>query len=279
MLGPTKGFALAAPNNDARALHEVLERLKHSQPRPSAAWPAVLGAEWETLEFTRRHAEVMGLYSGTLRQIASLDDKTRDMVERYATAWWNAIVVRDHGWGANVETHTTVDNWALDQLAMVANLVEANMRGSLAVAAGTDLAELRAACQEWVDALVTEPDIADSLRMNLLQDLRHIIWLIENADIFGVARVTAAGETVVGNITVAGETVSEPRRGEWLARGKKLVRALVLIGGLSQGVDTTFTLTEGATTFMGELAAGPSADLPTAPDSLESTNQEPPHSA
>lgn len=256
---------MTVPTNDARALHEVLERLRHSATRPSDAWPAVLGAEWDTLEFTRRHAEVMGLYAGTLRQVASLEDKTRAIVERYAPAWWTAVVVRDHGWGAGIETHATVDKGALDQLALLASVVEANMRGTLAVAANPDLDDLRAACQEWVDAMLIEPDISEPLRMNLLQDLRHILWLIDNADIFGVARVTAAAEVVVGNIAVAGETVSEPKRGEWLARGKKLIAALVLIGGLHQGVDTSMMLAQGATTFIGELTAGSSVSAPAAP--------------
>lgn len=262
---------MSVPTNDARALHDLLERLHQSAPRPSAAWPEILGADWETLEFTRRHSEVVALYNGTLRQVASLPDKTRARAERYAWAWWIAVIAPNHTWGGNMQSSAVVDDWALDHLGTVADLIEARMSGSLVAPNKTDLGDLRDVCQEWVDAVLEEAGLADALKMNLLQDLRHIMWLIDNADIFGVARVAATAETVVGNVIVTGQALPEAQRGVWIARGKKLLAAIVYLGALYQGFDVSWAIASDAGNFIGELTAGSSASVPVAPGPTDQT--------
>lgn len=111
--------------------------------------------------------------------------------------------------------------------------------------------------------------------MNLLQDLRHIIWLIENANIFGVARVAAAGQGIVGSIAMAGEVVPPANRGAWLERGKKLLGAIVYLGALYQGFDVGLALTEGTGQFLGELTTGPPDGVPAAPGPLGAVDDLP----
>ena len=62
-----------ASNNDARALHDLLEIVGRAEQRPPRqAWEVTLDADWGSIEFTRRYAEVLHLYTGAMNQVASL---------------------------------------------------------------------------------------------------------------------------------------------------------------------------------------------------------------
>lgn len=247
---------LSPSSNDARALHELLVQIGTGATSPTTAWSTVLEADYQSLEFTRRHAEVCALYLGTLEQLDQLPERSRQRFQRYATHWWYSIVAPQHAWSTNVQMDSVVETNALDQLGSAADLIEARMEGSLAVAASLDLEGLRSVCEEWLQAISDDDDLSRALKDNLLQDLHHIVWLIEQEHLFGTARVTAATSQALGSLTVAGETLPAPKRGEWLARVKKLTAALVLLGGLHAGVDTSVMLVEGAAHAVAELAPG-----------------------
>ena len=119
----------------------------------------------------------------------------------------------------------------------------------------TTLEDLRGVCEEWVEAIQGDSEIPTALRSQLIQDLRHVTWLIDHAELFGAGRVAAAAARVVGGLAVAGQTVSATRRDEWVARAKKLVAALVLLGGVAQGVDVAWSLAEGTTEVISEIAS------------------------
>lgn len=256
---------MAIPTNDARALHNVLEAVGIGEAAIQNRWVEVLDAQWGTVEFAQRHGEVAVLFNGALTQISSLPDTSRQRFERYAWNWWLALVAPPFPWQANTAMNSVVDPASLDQLGSAADVIEARMHGSLAAPNETNLDDLRGSCQEWIDALVADDELPQALRMNLLQDLRHVTWLIENAKLFGAARVAAAGQAAIGNIVAASDVVSGPKRGEWVARGKKTVNALIMIGALYQGVNVTLSLGEGAAQFLGELTAGSSDSAPLAP--------------
>lgn len=226
---------------------------------PQQAWAKVLDAEFESIEFARRHAAVVGLYGGTLQQVMSLPERSRERLERYAWSWWVAVMAPQHPWSRPVTMSSTVDPGALDQLGSAADLIEARMKGSLAVPAKTNLDDLRAVCQEWIDTVKDETDLAESLRVNLMQDLHHIMWLIEHADLFGVARVAVAGQKIIGNVITVGSTLPPAKHGPWAASVKKLVAAVVMLGALHAGVDAGLALAEGATGLVAELTSGPDA--------------------
>jgi len=262
---------LATPTNDARALHELLEVVGSGDNSPTEAWAAVLDAPYGSLEYARRHAEAVALYSGTLAHLASLPDRSRERFEKYAWSWWMGITAPMHAWGTRVDMKGVVDPAALDQLGSVADLIESRLAGSLAVTTpDADLRDLRSVSQEWIDTLLKDSDLAQPLRLHLLQDLHHIMWLIDHVELFGVARVAAVGQQVVGNLAVAGDTIPDANRGEWLARGKKLVAAIVLLGGIQSGVHSTMMLTHEAGHFIAELTSGSSTGAPTAPGPVDS---------
>ena len=158
---------------------------------------------------------------------------------------------------------TAVEPNALDQLGSLADLVEARTARPSS-SASFDLTELRDVCQEWIEAVLSETELPEPLRLNLLQDLHHILWLIENERLFGVERVTAAGAQVIGKVVTVGEALPPAKHGAWIARGKKLVAAVAMVGALHQGIDTSMSLAEGASSFVAELTAG-SSNTPTAP--------------
>ncbi len=73
---------MTTPTNDARALYDLLEVVGAGTNTPQGAWGGVLGADYGTLEFSRRHADVVGLYTGTLAQVAALPDRSRERFQR-----------------------------------------------------------------------------------------------------------------------------------------------------------------------------------------------------
>ncbi|GAA0985541.1 hypothetical protein ENKNEFLB_01405 [Nocardioides aquaticus] len=246
--------------NDARALHDLLSRAIEMSDTVENSWGAMLAVEATSREFTRRHAEVVGLYTGTLALIESLPEAARERAARYDRKWWTAIVAPRVTWHQNTAMVSVVDRPALDQLASFADLVEARLENSLAVPGSTDLTELRAVVDEWLVALAEEKDLPAELRSGLIRTLTHVVWLIDNVDLFGVGRVAAAATEVVGEVAVVGQRLPPATRGEWVERGKKLIRVLVLLGGIASGVDVSLALTAGAVGVAGELLGGLAAD-------------------
>lgn len=252
---------MTVPSNHARALEYVLQALSaQGTAQPTAAWAKVLGAEYESVEFARRHAEVCALYHGTLQLVASLPPRSRERYESYAWSWWRAIIVPVNGWAARVDLRELAAGAAHDQLAGAADLIESRLTPTPAVASDTNLDGLRSVVQEWIGAVEGEHEhqLPEALRLLLLQDLRHVIWLIDNAELFGTGRVASAAEAATGNITVASSKLSGADAGVWIERGKKLVRAILLLGGLEAGVETAFMLPESIAGGVDELPAGPS---------------------
>lgn len=265
----TKGPTLTIPTNDARALHTLLETVGTGKRSPGQAWSDALGAEYLTLEFGRRYADVLALYSGTMRQVSVMPVKARERYERYALQWWMSIVAPHHSWATHVDMSSAVDASALDQLASAADLIEARMAGSLSAPSSTNLDDLRSICEEWIEAVADESDLADPLRVNLLQDLQHVVWLIEHADLFGVARVAAAGEQVVGSIVLVGPTLPPSKHGVWVERGKKLITSIAMLGAVHAGVQTTYDLARGTTHLISELATASDPEVPLAPGPVD----------
>ena len=252
--------------SDAHALHTILSTLREelSKQALQTTWAEVLDADFGSLTFARRHSEVVGLFASVAAQIEVMPDRSRERYQRHAYSWWNGVMSPVHPWNNAINPDTLIDQNALDQLDSAAELIEVRMEGSLKVTDSDATVGLVESCREWLKAIDGDQDIPPGLRLSLRHDLGHVIWLIENAHLFGLARVAAAGQIVVGNLATTSLVMPPAKRGVWMERAKNFVRALVTFSALLQGVDVGLGLAPGAASIFGELTEGPPA-TPSAP--------------
>ncbi|MFJ3585275.1 hypothetical protein ACIPPS_24035 [Streptomyces sp. NPDC090127] len=223
-------------------MYEILSRVWGSgAPNFRDGWAVVLEAEWGSDEFARRHAEVAGLLSETIQQILALPEAQRVRYSRYFPQWWTAVVQPDLGWSdIGRPARVLVAQETLDHLASAADLLETAMRGSSAAPSGSNLEELAESCRSWLEILAEMPDseLGSSVRNEIVAQITHLLWLIEHAELFGVARVSREANVVVGSLTQASTMltgVDAQSGGRWKRAFLNLVAAsVVLTAGATQ---------------------------------------------
>ncbi|MEU7725196.1 hypothetical protein AB0B78_08100 [Streptomyces sp. NPDC040724] len=221
-------------NTSAHHLHQILQ-LVHSQPpvHASVIWQSVLGSDRGTAGFARKHAELVALLADTINDIQALPSQQRDRVMRYVPGWWNALVLPEHNWNADSSSSHVINQQSLDMLAATADLIAGNYSGTAAAPSGNNLDELRNQCEEWLILLRETPGsaVSENLTEALIAQVSHVIWLIENADMFGGARVASEANSIVGGLAQAGLTIpsNQPeQQGRWQKAVYGLVVALTL---------------------------------------------------
>lgn len=227
--------AVTVPINDAQALQSLLESFMAAEGGASQAWSEVLGAEYGTVEFARRHALAMETYSGTLHHIDMLPERSRDRFERYAQQWWNALVVPGHTWASRASCTDVLSQEALDQLGSAADVIESRTNPHSEVPQ-SQLADLREQVLQWTGLIEGEPSLPPTTRARLKDAVDHVVWLIDEAETFGAERVVVAGERLVGNLVPVLPQVPASQQSTWKTQFSKLVSALLLVGGLHTGV-------------------------------------------
>jgi hypothetical protein len=205
------------------------------------AWALYLSNQPGTLTFARRHAELVKLFSETLDEIDSLPEGPRNRYRIYVHAWWNALIAPDALWNNTRHPPEKIINSSnLDQLAGLGDLLEARYKVT-AVPAKASLESLRVQCDEWIAILNDDKEIAnESLRLTLASQLHHLIWLINNAEAFGVARIVKHADGVTGTlvrVAASGQVVN--RDGQFTQRLKKFVATLAIVSGALTGVAGT----------------------------------------
>ena len=227
----------------AHALHNVLKAVKEARARTlPAAWSEVLDAKWKSLEFAKRHGEVVRLWCETVNQIDSLPpEKTRERLRSYATSWWVAIIAPDSSWSNNTSPALVISEADLDHLANTGDLIAGQLTGTAIAPAHADLDTLRAQCQEWISILSDKTEITEEqLRLTLLGQVSHLLWLIDNARTFGVSRVVEHGDQVTGALARTAYTRPSAirRLDDFKRRIGQLAVALATVTGLLASAGT-----------------------------------------
>src|SRR5215831_19061917 len=227
----------------AHALHDVLKAVREARAKTlAAAWSKVLHAEWKSLEFAKRHGEVVRLWCETVGQIDSLPPgQTQSRLRSYATSWWLALVVPDSPWGNNTSPAVVISEADLDHLTNTGDLIRGEFAGTAIAPTGTDLDALRVQCQEWISVLSDQTEITEEqLRLTLLGQMRHLLWLIDNARTFGVSRVVEHGDQVTGTLARTAYTRPSAIRklDDFKRRIGQLAVALAAMTGLVAGAGT-----------------------------------------
>jgi hypothetical protein len=235
---------LSGPTS-AHALHSVLQAVKEANTSTLAqAWSKVLDAELRSLKFAERHGEVVGLWCETLSQIGSLpSERTRARLRSYAVSWWSALIVPDSSWSnTNTSPANVITDSDLDHLANTGDIISSQLTGTAIAPDTADLAALRSQCEEWVSILADRTEIAeDPIRLTLLGQMNHLLWLIDNVGLFGVSRVVERGDQAAG--ALARTALSKPnvvsKLNDFKRRSGRLVMALAILTGLLTGVGAT----------------------------------------
>lgn len=181
------------------------------------AWEEALGADYGQVEFCTRHAEVSALLRDALRYLSILPQASNQRYSRYVPAWWSGVISPNSAWNHGGTASSAIDQASLDQLAGFGELLEARLSVTSATPAARqdDLTGLRAACVEWLDFL-GESSVRTQVRDALSAQIAHLIWLIDNVDLFGVSRVAQEGQAVGGAVVMASAEVTDPEeRSRW----------------------------------------------------------------
>lgn len=201
---------MSTPASSARALHDTFAAVdggitaSHS---PYHSWKEVSGYATESSDFARYHAEVMALVGDVVEELQTLEPRQRERYAQYLPAWWAAIVRPRRDWAARATE--IIDTPSLHLLAMLADLLES--RASLTGTTTPKAPEMhRKAVLLLVDDIEREADLRASVQTQVLADLRHILWLVDHVDTFGVDRVVGAAQKVAGRASYVAVTWRVP---------------------------------------------------------------------
>lgn len=204
-------MSFSSGNTSPHQLHTLLSRVRGSESYYEQGWSQVLGAEWGTVEFAKRHSEVVNLLLSTIEQLDALPERSRDRSLRYAPSWWTAVVQPQINWTDPARpAMNLITQEMLDHLEAAADLVAGSLVGSTAAPRSTELQDIAEQCREWIGLLgdMEEAELAGPIKDRLVAQIEHLVWLIENVEIFGGARVADEASRVMGSLMQATATVN-----------------------------------------------------------------------
>ncbi|MER5835875.1 hypothetical protein ABT116_34855 [Streptomyces sp. NPDC002130] len=239
---------VSVENTAAHHLHTLLTLVRDSgEANLQNAWCKALDAEWGSLEFAKRHSEVVALLQMTIRQVNSLPERSRMRCERHVGSWWTLVMQPILNWSDATRTpHALFDANRLDHLESTADLISGHLVGSIAAPRSSNFEEIVTQCREWIEFLTAmgNEDIDGPVRDQLISQIRHLIWLVENANLFGGARVSEEASTVIGSLAQAGATlvnVSADNSNRWKTALLALVTACVVFNQASPIIQESIT--------------------------------------
>ena len=224
----------------------------------------MLGCAVDSLEFPRRHAEVVNLFgrvTGYLQSLAG-DDEDRQLYLKYAPAWYSAIVFRDSWASTQKPASSIIDQQTLDHLRGLGRILHRS--------SGEDLTEdavitLRLGLTHWRD-LLEESGIPQSVMDRIKAQVDLIEWLLDNVGIYGAEPVVRESRNLVG---IGVEVLQQvPAKAKKAAVGLAFVA--YFLGLVHHGVDETAGILEGLNSVQVQYE-----QLVTGPRAIEGSEQTP----
>ncbi|WP_143655784.1 hypothetical protein [Streptomyces sp. XY006] len=250
---------LSVENTAAHHLHTLLTSVRDSgKLNLREAWCKILDAEWGSLEFAKRHSEVVTLLQMTISQLNSLPERARSRCERHVGSWWILVMQPILNWSdTNRNPSVLFDTDQLDHLESTADLISRNLVGSSAAPRNSKFEDIVTQCQDWIEFLASmgSEEIEEPLRNQLISQIRHLIWLIENANLFGGARVAEEASTVIGSLAQTGASLVNVRpdnASRWKTAMLALVTACVVLNQATPIIQDSITAGE---TIVKEIAS------------------------
>jgi hypothetical protein len=258
----------------AHALHTLVVRARDSNKNTlTRAWAASLEADPDSPDLARRLAECSALLVDLGSAIDSLPDGTARTYERYLYQWYVMVQQPNLAWNQEMNVAAQFSQANLDILRASGDVIAATFPGTSAHPSTTDLDTLARVCKDWIEELSTVPSgLPESLRRGLVNQLHQVIWLIDNAEIFGSARVARAMEHAVGIAAPLAFTItSKDARDRFIVRVGAAMAAILAFCGTATATAESLQLTFDATRHAiesGQELVGTMVDI-AAPDDEE----------
>lgn len=200
------------PLSSAHALHSILDSVNAQVAANSSvyhAWQKVAGVRLETSKFAAFHAEVGALLNEVLETVRALPQADAGLYTPAEHAWWWAVTRPRADW------HTIKDE-LLDQrdlalLGALAHVVEARRVAVAGPPHASEVDVLHKGVLLILGQVESADDLPAAVRDQIEADLRHVQWLLENVDTFGVQHAREAAEAVSGRVTAAAAKDRSPR--------------------------------------------------------------------
>ncbi|MCZ2815227.1 hypothetical protein [Modestobacter sp. VKM Ac-2984] len=230
------------------ALHEILLRLRQSTAGTVRdGWIDVLDMEAGSVGWARRHAEIVSLFGDMMEQVLSLppEEPARSRALRYSATWYRAIVWQGHWQNPGEPARSLIDDMTLDQLEATADFLAYRLPSQAPKSDPASLAHLQGQVEAWLTLLDETPELPEELRIQIARQMQHILWLLKNVDVFGVAPVIRETQVAVGKVTQAMFSLRSNAgwKRRWIMRCGELVVALGLV---TQGIEATNNVLEAA---------------------------------
>lgn len=227
---------MTLPASSARALYEIIREVNDriGNPDNSAyhAWHSVAGGlEFGSSDFAQFHAEVVELCSEVAEMVRTLSPTQQERYRQYLPSWWDALVQPRVDWAQ--EQKKIISDPSLHMLAALADVEE--VRASFAPSNPQTVDVLQKAVLFLVEEVRDATEIPQMLRDQIVSDLKHVLWLLNRADVFGVDHSVAAMERVTGKVIAA--TAKSPSKSlKKMAVG--LTAALAMVATNTSSLET-----------------------------------------
>lgn len=217
----------------AHRLHDLLRDV-HAQGSTSLpkAWSKVLDAEFGSTEYARRHAASVSLLVDTVADIDALPVKARERALLYVPKWWRAVVGTQQLWGSpgNDNAQMIIDTSDLHHLSATADLIEARLGGTSLAPSESTLTALAVQATAWLTLVQESTDLPAAIAGQLMSQLHHLQWLIEQADRFGTSSVARSADETLGALARASTGIKDPALlPRWQKQFGSLVAAIVML--------------------------------------------------
>ncbi|WP_157105978.1 hypothetical protein [Nocardia sienata] len=186
--------------NPAAGLHSILQKMSQSGAASvQKGWESVLGVQYGTPDFARRHAEVVALVGRISDRLYAMPEgnPTRERNLRYLPHWYSAVVY-SNGWNAQghpAQNVISVDH--LDDLGNFSDILVGRDRDAGDGISDDAMARLREGLAKWRE-LVDESTLPGQLREQIRGQVDHLEWLLTGVETFGPQPVVARTEELVG---------------------------------------------------------------------------------
>ena len=217
--------------NPAAALHSLLTNVEAENSTLTEAWANTLGVEFGSSAFVRRHSEVVALLGDVVKLAQALPETTGEWALRYAPSWWRAVIMPRIDWHSSGKA-SVISVSDLDHLHSLADLIDGRLAQVSMDAFGGVRVKAEALLEE-VRRVESQSEYGQRVLRILEADLEHVLWLIDNVDLFGSSHVVSAVQGALGSAAMATAAVPEQQReGAWKTRMTDFAASVLMVMGL-----------------------------------------------
>ncbi|MBJ7289408.1 hypothetical protein [Williamsia sp.] len=229
----TESTVETIPANPATALYNILSTIAISNPTASITdgWQAALGVPAESVDFTRLHAEVVGLFSSVCTCLRVNSELWTDYSE-YTNQWYRGVIFPgDWGHPAS-ELFPNIE--VLKQLRGLGN----NLKYA-GIAGGQWNADVKIKLNKLIEmwnGVLGKDSLPSDVARDIHRRLDELIWLASQIRHLGIEPVAMAGNQLLmaGDRALVREKLPKNIKKTII---KAMAASLIFVGAVDEGTD------------------------------------------